>query len=41
MKPIHEQPSLALALRRLNELERLGLIKRWAIGGAAALMHYS
>jgi hypothetical protein len=27
MKPIHEQPSLALALRRLNELESLGLVK--------------
>ena len=41
MKPIHEQPNLALALRHLNDLEGLGLIKRWAIGGAAALVHYS
>jgi hypothetical protein len=41
MKPIHEQPSLALALRRLNDLESLGLIRRWAIGGAAALVHYT
>jgi hypothetical protein len=34
-------PNLGLAMRRLNELEQTGLIKKWAIGGAFAFMHYS
>jgi hypothetical protein len=33
--------NLGLAMRRLNELQRAGLIKEWAIGGAFAAMYYS